>query len=274
MAFKALLFFIAFTLGTSGVANAQVLGPDLGRGHKATITVGAFWADINTIARAGGRGGLIGTRLDLEQDLGLDDHDVRFVGGVSYRFNSRHGIELSYFDLKRSADRTLTGDIEFAEELFERQTTVHTSFDTRIWRLSYSFAFLDSERQRATVQLGLHYPKLEADINRTAGTRTAEASADAPLPVIGASYAYRFSPRWMAQVSGQIFRLEVDDVDGRIDNFSAIIAVAPFRNTSVFGGYTYYLMDVDISKRMWTGETKLDYQGPWVGVVIGFGGEM
>jgi len=273
MALKALLF-AALMLGTSWAANAQVLGPDLGMGHKATVTVGAFWADINTIARAGGRGGLIGTRLDLEQDLGLDDHDVRFVGGVSYRFSRRHGVELSYFDLNRSADRTLTGDIDFAEEIFERQTTVHTSFDTRIWRLSYSFAFLDTDRQRATLLLGLHYPELEVDIARTAGTRTARASADAPLPVVGATYAYRFSPRWMGQVTAQIFRLEVDDMDGRIDNFSAIVAVAPFRNTSVFGGYTYYLMDVDISKRMWTGETKLDYRGPWIGVVVGFGGEL
>jgi hypothetical protein len=270
MQLKAQIFAV-LTLGTGGMAHAQMLGPDLGRGQKFVFNVGGFWADINTVARAGGRGGQIGTRLDLERDLGLDDNDFRFIGGLSYRFNRRHAIDVSYFDLKRSADRTVSADFEFAEQLFARQTTVHTSFDTRIWRLSYSFAFVDSERHRATAQVGFHYAQLDTNINRTAGTQEGEASADAPLPVVGFSYAYRFSPRWMAEVSGQIFRLEVDDVDGRIDNFSAVVGVGVLENVSIFGGYTYYLMDVDISKRLWTGETKLDYQGPWVGFVVGFG---
>jgi hypothetical protein len=31
-------------------------------------------------------------------------------------------------------------------------------------------------------------------------------------------------------------------------------------------------MNVDITKRFWTGESELDYHGPWAGLVIAFGG--
>jgi hypothetical protein len=252
--------------------GADVVGPRLGLGQKWAVNVGGFWADVNTIARAGGQGGRIGTRLDLEQDLGLDDHNLSFIGGVSYQFGRRHAFDLSYFELNRSAERTITTSIDFIDELFAPQTVVETSLDTQIWRLSYEYAFMDQPHHRATVQVGLHYVRLAAELARSAGTRSAVASAKAPLPVLGLGYAYRFSPRWMFETRAQFFRLQFDDMDGSIDNFSAVVAAAPFRTVNVFAGYNYYRMNVDISKQLWDGESKLDYKGPWLGFVVGFGG--
>jgi hypothetical protein len=37
-------------------------------------------------------------------------------------------------------------------------------------------------------------------------------------------------------------------------------------------GYNYYLLDVDLSRRFWDGEVKLDFKGPWIGMIAGFGG--
>ena len=163
--------------------------------------------------------------------------------------------------------------IQFRNQTFDRQTTLESSLDTEIWRLSYSYAFVDEPRHRATVQLGMHFVRLAANLNRVEGTNSAEASADAPLPVLGVGYAYRISPRWMFELRGQVFRLKVDDIDGRIDNFSAVVGLEALRTVSVFAGYNYYLMDVSISKPRWDGGAELEYKGPWVGFVIGFGGE-
>jgi len=254
-------------------ASAQVTGPSLALGQKWAVNLGGFWADVNTIARADGQGGRLGTRVDLEQDLGLDDHNLSFIGGVSYQFKRRHGFELMYFDLSRSAQRTLTTNIDFLDEVFAPQTVLASSLDTEIWQLSYEYAFLDQSRHRATAQVGLHYVRLSAHLGRSAGTRSATASADAPLPVIGLGYAYRISPRWLLETRAQLFRLQFDDMDGSIDNFSAVIGVAPLRSVNVFAGYNYYRMNVNISKRLWNGESNLDYQGPWVGFVVGFGGD-
>ena len=90
-------------LAATQATDAQTVGPSLDLGQKAALNVSGFWADINTVARADGSGGRVGTRLNLERDLGLDDQDLRFIGGLSYQFNRRHGLELSYFDLRRSA---------------------------------------------------------------------------------------------------------------------------------------------------------------------------
>jgi hypothetical protein len=144
--------------------------------------------------------------------------------------------------------------------------------------LSYSYAFADTPRQRATVQVGLHYPRLDIRVSRASGTNilgetnSAEAKAQSPLPVIGMGYAYRISPRWMVDLEGQIFRLKVNDMSGSINNLSAVVAVSVLRNTNLFLGYNYYAMDVEISKQLWNGQGRLDYQGPWAGIVVGFGG--
>jgi hypothetical protein len=163
--------------------------------------------------------------------------------------------------------------IEFRDQTFGPQRTLRSEFETEIWRLSYSYAFVDNPRHRATAQVGMHYLRLAASLNGVEAANSAEASANAPLPVIGATYAYRFSPRWMLELRGQIFRLEIGDIDGSIDNFSAVVGVAALRSMSLFAGYNYYRVDVSLSKPHWDGATKVDYQGPWVGFVVGFGGE-
>jgi hypothetical protein len=270
---KRIGLFLAVSVPLAAApVSAQVVGPDLGRGQHVSVMASGFWADINTIARADGNGGRIGTRLDLEKDLGFDDNDLRFVGGVSYQFNRRHGMILSYFDLNRTARRTLSADIEFRDQIYERSTTLESSFDTEIWRLSYAYAFLDTPRHRATAQIGLHFPRIAIHLSRTEGTRNADAKSDTPLPVLGLSYTYGLSPRWMLDLRGQIFRLQMDDLDGSIDNFSAAIAFAAVQSCTLFAGYNYYKMSVDISKRFWNGESRFDYQGPWLGAVISFGG--
>lgn len=265
--------YVWLLLAAVPAAGAQTRGPTLARGEKVAVSVSGFWADIDSGARADGTGGRIGTRLDLEDDLGLDASDTRWIASLSYDFNPRHGLELSYFNLDRRAERILTDPVSFRDRDFVPSSVLNTSLDTGIWRLSYSYAFVDNPRHRATVQLGLHVASLGIELSGPRIERTVDASTDAPLPVVGLGYAYRISPRWILEMRGQIFRLEVGDVKGRIDNLSALVAFAPLQTTSVFVGYNYYLLDVDLTKRVWSGEAKLDYQGPWAGFVVGFGGE-
>jgi carbonic anhydrase len=57
----------------------------------------------------------------------------------------------------------------------DRPPHVESSLDTEIWRLSYSDALVDEPRHRATVQVGMHFVRLAANLNRVEGTNSAEA---------------------------------------------------------------------------------------------------
>jgi hypothetical protein len=211
--------------------------------------------------------------LDFENGLGLEKSDARWVADVTYDFNRRNGLQLSYFNLNRSGERDLTDPVSFRDHEFIPAAALTTSLDTEIWRLSYSYAFVDNPKHRASVQLGFHVASLAIHLSGRRINDSVDANTDAPLPVVGLDYAYRLSSRWTLGMQGQIFRLKLDDVKGQIDNFSALVAYAPLRTTSLFVGYNYYWLDVELAKRFWHGEASLDYRGPWAGIVVGFGGD-
>lgn len=236
------------------------------------VMLGGFWPDVNTTVRADGNGGRIGTRLDFESDLGLDDRDTLFTGGIGWRIAKRHFLDVLYFKLSRSGARTTDISFSFKDQDFSAQTTIDTYFDTEVFRISYGYSFIDSDRQRLLGQIGAHYTKVAAGIRRDAvGAIGEEASSDVPLPVLGLVYDYRFTPRFSVDLRAQIFRLNYEDIDGSLDNLSASLQYAFTPKVAVFAGYNYYSIDVDANRAHWRGSFDFGYKGPWAGVTVGFG---
>jgi hypothetical protein len=268
----ALLLFAA-----TGESRAEVLGPNLELGQKASLSLSGFWATTHSEASAKGAFGTLGTRVDFERDLGLSDHGVSVIGDLRYNFNRRNGLELSYFEFNRSGEKSIGRTIDFAGQVFVQPITLSSTYQSQIWRLSYVYAFIDNPRHRATVQVGMHVLHVAASMSRTGAQgsvtgNSASVSTDAPLPVIGMGYGYRISSRWMLEANGQVFRARLDNIDGHLNNLSLLVAYAPLRTLNVFAGYNYYRLDVTITKTGWNGNTILDYRGPWAGFVYGFGG--
>jgi hypothetical protein len=69
----------------------------------------------------------------------------------------------------------------------------------------------------------------------------------------------------------EFFRLDVDDVNGAINNFWGNVQYAFNPRIAVFAGYNYYSMDVDLDKDRWHGTLNFSYSGPWLGLTLGFG---
>jgi predicted porin len=255
----------------------------LGLGHAAwgaddpsrnrfSVMVGGFWPDVDTTARANGTGGRVGTQLDFESDLGLDDRDALFTGGLTFRLAKRHYFDFLYLDLKRSGQRTIDIDINWQDQTFMRQAQLDTIFDTEVLRFSYGYAFIDDDRQRLMGQFGIHYTKVTAGLGAAgANVRRAEADTDVPLPVIGLAYDYAITPKVGLSLRAQIFRLEFEGIDGALDNLSANVQYAFTPRIAAFVGYNYYSIDVDASKEHWHGSFEFNYYGPWLGVMVGFG---
>jgi hypothetical protein len=253
-----------------GFARAQSYDPF---DPRLSISAAAYWPGVDTTARANGTGsrGLLGTSIDLENDLGLKDHDILFAGGLTWNIARRHSLDLLYFELARDGSRTIGRNINFRDQTFAFQTDVHSHFETEVVRLSYGYAFIADDRQRLTGQFGVHYTKVKAGLDVAAGSVRAEADSDVPLPVIGIGYERRLGDRFLFDASGQIFRLNFDDLDGSLDNVFANFYWAPARQLSVFVGYNYYRINVDVRKEHWNGSFNFRYKGPWAGVLVGFG---
>jgi len=260
-------------LGCLVLASTAYAQPDDPFDHRFSISAAAYWPEIDTTVKANGTGNfaLIGTLVDLETDLGLKDRDTLFTGGMTWNFARRHSLDLLYFELGRSATKTIDQSINFDGQTYPFQTSIHSLFQTDVLRLSYYYALLADDRQRLTGQIGVHYTKVKAGLDAVTGSIRAEADSDVPLPVIGLGYQRRLGNRFLFDANVQVFRLEFDDLTGSLTNAYANFLWGPTQHFSIFIGYDYYAMNVDARKEHWNGSFDFSYKGPWAGVVVGFG---
>jgi len=79
---------------------------------KFSLSIGVFLTDRNNTTRVDGTAGMDGSVVDLEADLGLDGSDSVFRIDGYYRFNKKHRLDFSVFDLSRTASTVIQKDIQ------------------------------------------------------------------------------------------------------------------------------------------------------------------
>ena len=153
---------------------------------------------LSTEVRVDGRGGNLGTRLNFEKDLNLDDNKYTFNAALRWRFKKRHFLELEYFRLDRSGFRRLDGEIRFGDNVFPFGADVRSSFTTEVTRLGYSYRIVRNRDWGLAVGAGLHVTRLRATLTEVTFDNidapideTEIAKVTAPLPVIGFGGARR-----------------------------------------------------------------------------------
>ena len=122
---------------------------------RFSISVGAFFTDWGTNVRLDSDTLGTGTDIDFENDLGLRSSSSIFRIDGHYRFNDRHRINFSVFDMSRDANRTIDRDIQFGDIIFAINTDLSASTDLSIYKLAYTYSFLRREKGYLGATFGL-----------------------------------------------------------------------------------------------------------------------
>jgi len=233
------------------------------------VFVGAYFAGADTTLRVDARNGLIGTKLNLEDDLDLDKSKALLFLGANWRFAQRHQLQFEFFELGRSGKQNLDATIRFGEDEFQIGTEIDSFLDTDVIRLGYGYSFFGDESKEFGVEVGLHLTDIETGI-RAVGTIGDDeaidgvefADATAPLPVIGVQGAWQLAPKWSVRGRIQIFRLEFNDYDGALNHAQVTIAHNTFERVGFAFNYDFFEIDVDAVKRDLTGNVNFRFGGP------------
>ena len=122
------------------------------------------------------------------------------MAGFQWRSSSRSRFDLSYFGLNRSSDYTLQKTINFGNNTYDVNASIHAFFNTYIYRLSYGYAILSKPNYEAGLLVGAHVVKASTGITTTGQTVNATVSNDygvtAPLPDFGVWGGFTITPRW------------------------------------------------------------------------------
>lgn len=250
-----LLLAVWMVFGTS-TAMAQAEDYD-----KFSLSIGVFFTDRNSDTRLDAALGAPGTDVDLENDLGLDNSDSVFRIDGYYRFKQKHRLDFSAFDMSRKATAVLQRDIDWNGTLFPISSSVDGDFDLTIYKLAYTWTFMQRDKGYLGVTGGLYIADFTTSISAPVLGLREVGDATAPLPVFGLRGEYNFSEKWSFRASGEIFVFEYGDWDGSLYDIYAGIDYQLFEYMAIGLGVNLVKFDIGVTKQNITGELDWRYDG-------------
>ena len=253
-------------------AQGPSVNSDIPNHHSLTdqffFGLGAFSATSSTHARLTGSAG-IGTDVDFEETLGLDDNEITPWGIFRWRCSESWRVEMEYFQLNRSNTTTLRGDIVWGDQTYVAGTKVESQFDFAVTRLSCGYSFFKRQDKELGVALGFHVTKIRADIstNTTGGDA---AKLLAPLPVASVYGQVALTDLWALSGRLDALALSYYPYSGHIYSIGIDALCQPWRN---FGfGIGWRSLDIQATSQSndWEGEVGANYSGPVIFATASF----
>lgn len=229
--------------------------------HKFSLSLGVFLTDRNSDTQIGVEGQPVGTPVDLEVDLGLDTSDSVFRIDGYYKFNERHRVDFSAFDLSRNAVQEISREIDWNGNIYPVNTTVTGDFDLNIYKVAYTWSFMRREKGYLGVTGGLYIAEIGTRLSAPNIADRDGGSITAPLPVLGLRGEYQFSDKWTFRASGEVFGLKYDEFDGSLIDLYAGIDYQISDRTSLGLGVNSVTIDLGIDATELNGELDWRYDG-------------
>jgi hypothetical protein len=248
---------------------------------KYWVSLGVFFADFGTSARLDADNGLIGTSVDLEDDLGMDSNSKLLMVQAGLYLNQRWRFEAEHLDHKRASVTELKKSIEWGGQEIEAGVNAVARFELNITRLAFGYDLYQEDDYRFGVTLGLHWMKSFAGIQGE-GTISGslpvtdpgftffdfEFDADTsskekiPLPNVGVYGYHVLGEHWRLEARVDFFKLSLGEWGGEF--LSTTLDLRYFLNNGFYAGagIQYMVINVDYDTRQWEGRIHYRHFGP------------
>lgn len=221
--------------------------------HKFKIRFGYFLAENHdTTARFDSRRFLLGTLIDLEENLNLDSNQSIWRIDGFYRFNERHRLTFNTYSSRRDG-KAITGR-EFVIGDPDRLlggiaipvgAEVKTKLNFDLLKIGYGYSFVNRRKFEAAIGAGVNFRLLDFEIayqanvaNRIRGDYIS-ATEWVPLPAIGISGRWNFTEKLGANIRLEAFYLEFDNYEGYFQEGLLNLEHATFKHVGFGLGINY-----------------------------------
>jgi hypothetical protein len=243
-----------------------------GTSDRFAISLGGFFMNFNTTARVDSdRLPGSGTDVDLENDTALSNSktDLRLDG--YWRFANKHRLEFGAMKISRESSRVIDRQITWGDTVFDVGANLDSEFSTNLFKLSYKYSFIRSERNDFGFSAGFSIYGVGA---RMAGAGSVDGGPSgqfsretnhvvAPVPVLGLHEEFRLSKKWFFKSSGEYFHINVGDITGSLGDLRASFDWYPFKHFGFGGGFNRVrLKYTDVSS------TSVDFEYKYSGATV------
>jgi hypothetical protein len=177
---------LALGLVAAAPARAQysVKGPnDRATGETYHVEVGAyFWNPSADISITSESLGIIGSRIDFIEDLGIQKTRFKQLR-VVLRPATKHKFRFEYTPIRYEAVGTIRRDLVFNGILYPLALPVTTDFQWNAYRFGYEYDVIYRDRGFFGIVLEAKYTDVQATLSNVLDTEFVHARA--PIPALG-----------------------------------------------------------------------------------------
>lgn len=238
---------------------------------KFSLGLGAFWPKIDFDLAV--NGSAPEDDIDLDEALNLSDSQTSPAVHFRWRFGEKWSLFGQYWGISNDGKEVLEEDVSWGDVIFREGTHVGGGVGLDVARVFFGRTFDLEPQHEFGIGLGVHWMQLdtymEGEIfinDDTTEFHRATASAEFPLPNIGAWYMYSWSPKWVLHANLDWLSASIGDYSGGLWDIQAGINYQAFKNIGFGLQYKVFLLDVDVDKSDWRGEANLDQSGPMLSV--------
>jgi predicted porin len=214
-----------------------------------------------------------GDQIDFDEYWALGNSKSRGAGEFRWDFGEKWSVAGQYFASNDSASAVLEEDVIWGDLTFGAGSNVSAGIEADVARLLMGRSVSAGANHDFELGIGLHWLRLgaflegEAFINdEPTGLTKETASASAPLPNVGASYRYAFTPRWLLHARVDWFSADIGEYSGSLWNAAAGAEYQLSKNFGLSLAYQFFRIDVDVDSGNWKGAVEVSFEGPFVSV--------
>ncbi len=218
------------------------------------VALGGFFPRVqSTVTLTSPRG--FGKEFSGE-DVGLDKNVSSAWISFNWRFKPRHQFQAEWFLLDRDGARTADRPLEIGDTVIGVGASLESEFKLNVGRLTYGYSFFRDEKLDIAFLVGAHFATAKLSVAAAGtvsvdgapvvgGSRTESSSTKTfPLPHIGGSATYAFTPRFTGEFSLLVFALDLGDYSGSLLETDAFLAYQLTKHFGIGGGLKYFNLNL------------------------------
>lgn len=197
--------------------------------------------------------GIVGTAIDVADDLGYEDKTVREFRFV-LRPGRKHKLRAAYTPVSLDSDVLLRRDIVFNGIRFNVGLPIQTEFKWNTWRFGYEYDFVYRDRGFAGFIVEARY--MDAQLSLRSPIDDEFAQARGVLPAVGGIGRVYVHER--VSITGEMVGMKVPEFDDYFGSFFDLDIYGTFNATNNFGvqaGYRW--LDASYEAEFDTGDLKM-----------------
>lgn len=266
---RAMLALLPLTFASTAVLAQQ--SPALDRFN---LWIGGFDASTNTTIGASDKSGQYKGSVNLEDDLGLDDHKTVPRAHMDVLIGDSQGFSFDYFSVNRSRGTTLGKSISYGGNDYSAAASVRGKLDFDLGSAAYRWWFGHGD-DVVGLGLGAAYYRVNAGIygdasfnGQTVGYASTSTDESAWAPMLEGGWRHAFNDQWRMYFDASGVKKNGGTLNGHIYRAALGLQWFPWRNVGVGAEYDYTRISLNDDRRHYDASLDMKMKGP--ALFVGF----